>query len=107
MLRCASTTRSKTPMMNYRMSLAIGSLWLCSLLPAAEPASLKIMFLGDGGHHQPSARFAQLQPVLKERGIELTYTDKIADLNAETLGKYDGLIIYANTTRISPEQEQA
>jgi len=45
------------------------------------------------------ARFAQLQPVLKERGIELTYTDKIEDLNAETLGKYDGLVIYANTTR--------
>src|SRR5437588_1411893 len=72
---------------------------------AAEP--LKLLFLGDNGHHQPAARFAQLQPVLKERGIELTYSDKVEDLNAETLGKYDGLVIYANTTRISPEQEQA
>src|SRR5262245_32104205 len=72
---------------------------------AAEP--LKLLFLGDNGHHQPAARFHQLQPVLKERGIELTYSDKVEDLNAETLGKYNGLIIYANTTRISPEQEQA
>jgi type 1 glutamine amidotransferase len=72
---------------------------------AAEP--LKLIFLGDSGHHQPAARFAQLEPVLKERGIELTYSDKVQDLNAETLGKYDGLVIYANTTRISPEQEQA
>jgi len=72
---------------------------------AAEP--LKLLFLGDNGHHQPSARFAQLAPVLKERGIELTYSDKVEDLNAATLGKYDGLIVYANTTRISPEQEQA
>jgi type 1 glutamine amidotransferase len=45
--------------------------------------------------------------VLKERGIELTYTDKLTDLNAETLGKNAGLVIYANHERISPEQESA
>src|SRR5207247_6187155 len=72
---------------------------------AAEP--LKLLFLGDNGHHQPAARFAQLAPVLKERGIELTYSANIEDLNAATLGKYDGLVIYANTTQISQEQEQA
>ncbi|MCI0358658.1 MAG: ThuA domain-containing protein [Planctomycetaceae bacterium] len=72
---------------------------------SAEP--LKLLFLGDSGHHRPADRFKQLEPVLKERGIELTYTDKVSDLNAETLGKYAGLVIYANTTRIEPEQEQA
>jgi putative membrane-bound dehydrogenase-like protein len=72
---------------------------------AAEP--LKLLFLGDSGHHRPADRFKQLQPVLKERGIELTYTDKLEDLNAETLGKYAGLVIYANQEKISPEQEQA
>src|SRR4051812_44217704 len=77
-----------------------------SHIAAAEPP-LKLLFLGDNGHHQPAARFAQLQPLLKQRGIELTYSDKIEDLNAATLGKYDGLIIYANTTQISPDQEQA
>ncbi len=70
-------------------------------------SNLKLLFLGDNGHHQPKARFDQLQPVMKERGIELTYSDKVEDLNAETLGKYDGLIVYANTTKISPEQEKA
>ena len=74
---------------------------------AAEPATLKLLFLGDHGHHKPPARFTQFQPVLKERGIELTYTDKLDDLNAETLAKYDGLVIYANTTIITPEQETA
>src|SRR5215831_14899462 len=73
---------------------------------AADGQRLKLLFLGDNGHHQPAARFAQLEPVLKERGIDLTYSDKVEDLNATTLGKYDGLVIYANTTRISPEQEQ-
>ena len=72
---------------------------------AADP--LKLLFLGDNGHHQPAVRFKQLQPVMKERGIDLTYSDKVEDLNADTLGKYAGLIVYANTTRISPEQEQA
>ena len=28
-------------------------------------------------------RFKQLQPVFAKRGIELTYTDKLDDLNAE------------------------
>ncbi len=72
---------------------------------AAEP--LKLLFLGDSGHHQPAARFKQLQPTMKERGIELTYTDKLDDLNPETLGKYAGLVIYANQEKISPEQEKA
>src|SRR5262245_19635934 len=69
--------------------------------------SLDLLFLGDNGHHKPADRFAQIQPVLKARGIELTYSDKVEDLNAATLSKYAGLVIYANTTRISPEQEQA
>ena len=74
---------------------------------AADAKPIRILFLGDNGHHRPAERFKQLQPVLAKRGIELTYSDKVADLNAETLGKYDGLLIYANTTRISPSQEKA
>ncbi len=76
--------------------------------PAAEPPRLKVLFLGDNGHHQPAARFRQLQPVFAARNIELTYTDKLADLNPETLGKYDGLMIYANHERFTdPAQEKA
>jgi putative membrane-bound dehydrogenase-like protein len=68
---------------------------------------VKILFLGDKGHHRPADRFKQLEPVFKERGIDLTYTDRMADVNAENLNKYDGLMIYSNETRISPEQEKA
>jgi len=71
----------------------------------AEP--IRVLFLGDNGHHKPAARFKQLQPVTKKRGIDITYTDKVGDLNAKTLAKYDGLLIYANITRISPAQEKA
>jgi putative membrane-bound dehydrogenase-like protein len=45
--------------------------------------------------------------VLARRGIDLTYTDKVSDLNPETLAKYDGLMIYANIERITPEREKA
>ncbi len=83
------------------------ALWAIAPALGAEPAPLKLLFLGDSGHHRPAARFAQLQPVMKQRGIELTYSDKMEDINPENLGKYAGLVIYANTTRISPEQEQA
>src|SRR4051812_46941411 len=76
--------------------------------PAAEPPKLKVLFLGDNGHHQPAARFRQLQPVFAARNIELTYTDQLADLNPDTLGKFDGLMVYANHERFTaPAQEKA
>src|ERR1700674_1659066 len=82
------------------------------LVPAATNAQeptrkLKVLFLGDNGHHRPAERFKQLQPVLAARGIDLTYTDKVAVLNPQTLASYDALIIYANTEAITPEQEKA
>src|SRR5438874_3888052 len=89
--------------------LFIGLTFLSVSAPKAdiEPKPIKILFLGDNGHHQPRDRFAQLQPVLAKRGIELTYTDQLADLNPKTPAPYDGLIVYANITKISPEQEKA
>ncbi len=79
--------------------------------PAAGPDSsrpkLRVLFLGDRGHHRPADRAAQIKPVLAGRGIDVTYTEKTSDLNRETLAKYDALLIYANTESITPEQEKA
>ncbi|MDY3561519.1 ThuA domain-containing protein [Gemmata sp. JC673] len=77
------------------------------VLTAADPPKLNVLFLGDAAGHRPADRFKQLQPVFAKRGIELTYTDKLDDLNAKTLGGYDALMIYANHTKISEEQEKA
>src|SRR5690349_13637890 len=74
---------------------------------AADPKPLKVLFLGDTGHHKPADRYRQIVPVLKERGIELTYTQDLSDLNPKTLGQYDALLIYANQEKISPDQEKA
>lgn len=75
---------------------------------SAEPAKpLKLLYLGDNGHHQPRARFGQLQPVLKARGIELEYTDVVGDLNAEKLAKFDGLVLFANIDKIEDDQAKS
>jgi putative membrane-bound dehydrogenase-like protein len=90
------------------ITIAIAFLFLSSNYGhPAEPERIHLLFLGDNGHHQPRERFSQLQPVLARRGIDLTYTDQVDDLNSKTLTPYQGLIIYANTTKISPEQEKA
>ncbi len=83
-----------------------GFLWTPA--PAAEESrSIRVLFLGDRGHHQPQARFSQIQPVLAVRGIEVEYTEKIADLNPENLAKFDGLAVYANIDAIPPAAEKA
>jgi len=68
---------------------------------------LRVLFLGDRGHHRPADRAAQIKPVLAGRGIDVTYTENVKDLNRATLSKYDALLIYANTESIAPEQEKA
>jgi putative membrane-bound dehydrogenase-like protein len=88
----------------FAVVLGLTSTYQCR---ADEPKPLKLLFLGDEGHHRPAERFRQLQPVLAKRGIDLTYTDKVEALNLTLLAKYDGLIVYANITRITPEQEKA
>ncbi len=73
----------------------------------AADRPLRILFLGDNGPHRPASRFRLLQPALSKRGIELIYTDRLTDLNRQKLADFDGLVIYANQTRITPEQEAA
>src|SRR5262245_56516925 len=71
-----------------------------------DPPPIKLLFLGDPrSHHKPAELFRQLQPILAKRGIDMTYVDKAEALDTKTLAPYDGLVLYSNMTRISPEQE--
>ncbi|MCA9081892.1 MAG: ThuA domain-containing protein, partial [Planctomycetaceae bacterium] len=78
---------------------------LSAPLSAAEP--LKLLFLGDNGHHRPVERFHQLEPVLADRGIDLRYTDDVGVLKAETLNQFDGLVLFANIDTISKDGADA
>jgi type 1 glutamine amidotransferase len=93
----------------WRCALVLGLSLACfaSARVADGAESLRVLFLGDNGHHRPADRFKQLQPVLAKRNIELVYTEQVQDLNPANLAGFDCVAIYANTTRISPEQEKA
>lgn len=72
-----------------------------------KPRRTEILFLGDNGHHKPAERVPQLMAALGSRGINITYTDKLADINPDNLAKYDGLLIFANWDTIPKAQERA
>ncbi|WP_161890463.1 PVC-type heme-binding CxxCH protein [Pontibacter russatus] len=91
-------------------------LWGCSQrsqtgrsATAEAPAKrIDILFLGHESKHHDSERFfPMLAMPLFQEGISLHYTADPADLTAENLKNYDGLMLYANHTKITPEQEQA
>ena len=68
----------------------------------------EVLFLGNVGKHHDSGKYAPWLAIsLFKEGINLTYTTDLADLNAESLSHYDGLVIYANHDYLAPEQEQA
>ena len=75
----------------------------------AEPGKmLKALFLGDAkSHHNPIKLFNALQEPLKKNGIDLAFTEKNSDLNAENLAKFDCLVMYSNSLAIEPDQEKA
>ena len=82
----------------------IGFIVLLAGSLSVDASELQLMFLGDQGHHRPADRFRQLEPVFKERGIDLTYTEDMNSLRHDNLDRYDGLIVYANIDEIEPTQ---
>lgn len=74
---------------------------------AETPPPIRVLFLGDAGHHQPRARFDQVSEPLARRDIRMDYTASLTDLNAEKLAGYDVLAIYANHDAIEPAQARA
>ncbi|HZI24441.1 MAG TPA: ThuA domain-containing protein, partial [Chryseolinea sp.] len=72
------------------------------------PRKLEILFLGhDSEHHNAAVYMPLLASTLSKEGINFTYTNNPDDLNTSNLDKYDGLMIYANHEKITPEQEKA
>src|SRR5687767_2246106 len=93
-----------TPRLGWhlRFAFGVGLAFLACLTASAAP--LKVLFLGDNGHHQPAARLLELRPAMKARGIEITYTEDVATaLTLDTLKRYDALMLFANIDRIAPE----
>lgn len=74
----------------------------------SEPRRVEILVLGhDSEHHNSEKLMMYLSTPLFQKGINLTYTTDLQNLNEETLNNYDGLMIYANHETISDAQEAA
>ena len=72
-----------------------------------QAEGLRVLFLGDNGHHQPRVRYDELEPVMQARGIEFTYTDDLSDINLKKLKQFDALVLYANIDAIEPNRAEA
>lgn len=85
-----------------------------SLAPQATAASqvevdgrLRVLFLGDRGHHQPEARLHQVYGEMGRARIAIDYEEKVEAVTSERLALYDVLMVYANHLQIAPENEAA
>jgi putative membrane-bound dehydrogenase-like protein len=77
-------------------------------LSSTDPRRVEILVLGhESEHHNSEKLMTYLQTPLFQKGINLTYTTDLTDLNEVTLNNYDGLMIYSNHESITPEQEAA
>lgn len=75
---------------------------------ATKSRRAEALFLGHASDHHPSRKYAPwLATAVFASGINITYTEELADLNPDNLDKYDGLVIYANHDYLAPEQENA
>jgi type 1 glutamine amidotransferase len=91
-----------------RSSVALAILLIVSTGPLhSDEKPISALFLGDNNFHHPRERSRQLIPVLATRGIQITYTERLEDLDPSTLSKYDCLIIFANQEHIEKPQEKA
>lgn len=79
-----------------------------SFLSMTDPRRVEILVLGhESEHHNSEKLMLHLGTPLFQKGINLTYTTDVNDLNESVLNNYDGLLIYANHDSISSSQEKA
>ncbi len=70
--------------------------------------AIRVLMLGDNGHHRPVSLYRTVKDSLKETGIDLEYRDDVAAvLTPETLARFDALLVYGNIDSITPDQENA
>ena len=63
----------------------------------AGPRRIEILFLGaDTPEHSSQKATALFVPSMAREGINVSWTDDVADLNARNLAKYDLLMVYGD-----------
>src|SRR5947209_2007641 len=75
--------------------------------PPGQPATLKVLLLGDTGHHRPAVFAKILTPALAKQGIAVDYTADVADLTRDKLAQYDALAIFRDSGTLPAANEAA
>jgi uncharacterized protein len=75
---------------------------------AKQSKPIRVLLLGDKGHHRPADFAGRVVPGLAKVGIQVDYTEDVDILSNKTgkLDEYDCVALFANIDKISPEQEQ-
>ncbi|MFN7292788.1 MAG: hypothetical protein ACK5T6_19565, partial [Pirellula sp.] len=69
---------------------------------------IKVLLLGDNGHHRPADFYRSIRDPLAKNGISIEYSENVAEsLSKERLAKFNALMVYANINNVEPEQEAA
>ena len=72
------------------------------------PRKIELLLLGHDSEHHNSEKYTPiLAAALAKKGINISYTESVSDLNPQNLAYYDGLIIYANHDSIGKAEEAA
>ena len=105
------TMPAPTHFFHWTLTFVIAS-FLCTptnaQIAAPPKDTVRVLMLGDTGHHQPASLYRAIQKPLADLGIEIVYSDDTdATLQTERLNQFDVLLIYANTVKISEAQETA
>ena len=101
-------------MINFRkkmlptfLRIALFLIFIAQSAAGQSTDRLRVLFLGDNGHHQPAKRALQIYPYMAAKGIQLVYTDDTTELNSDNLSHYHALMLYGNTSYIAADQESA
>ena len=101
------TAMNRTFFIRSYLKFAIAFAVLFGGWSSLQAQDLKLLFMGDNGPHVPQRRYLDLAPALEKRGIELHYTTDMNQLNADSLSRFDGLVLYANIDTIDDEKASA
>jgi len=81
------------------------------VMPQENARRLEVLFFGaptaNGPHHDPIERYREAKKHLGVSGINLTYSESLADLNTAELNRYDAVMLYGNWPKVTPDQEKA
>ena len=79
-----------------------------SVAASAAPRPIRVLFLGHESEHHDSGKYLPyLMANFGRDAIYFDYFTKPDCLNAETLGHYDAVMLYANHGSMKPEQFEA